>query len=107
MKRHITRNDLHGAKIAVPANALDYTLKFFEDDLIGYACGLYGWNYDAYEIGSVNLLTGYRCEGRRAKCADVVKIEETARRLFRDGALFDDGERYNARAILRPMIEAL
>lgn len=107
MKQHITRNDLHGVKIAVPACALHNALMFFENDLIGYACGVYGWNYDAYRIGGVNLLTGYRCEGRRAKIADVKEIEETARRLIEAGALYDDGERYNARAILRPMIEAL
>lgn len=29
----------------------------------GYNCGVYGWNYNAYDFGGVCLITGYRTRG--------------------------------------------
>lgn len=30
---------------------------------VGYNCGVYGWNFDAYDFGGVGLITGYRTRG--------------------------------------------
>lgn len=35
---------------------------------IAYTCGVYGWNFDVYEINGLTICTGYRnMPGRRAK----------------------------------------
>jgi hypothetical protein len=52
----------------------------------GYTCGLYGWNYDAYDLGGgVTLTTGYR--GMPGACLDYKKVrefEERARAIMND-----------------------
>jgi len=45
----------------------------------GYTCGLYGWNYDAYDLGGgVTLTTGYR--GMPGACLDYKKVREFEKR---------------------------
>lgn len=105
MTKQITRNQIHGIKKAVPYCALQTALKFY--DRSGYAAGVYGWNYDAYEIGSAAILTGYRPEGRKVDLNKCQEIERTAAALIAGGALMDPGKAYNARAILTAMIEQL
>lgn len=45
---------------------------------IAYTCGVYGWNFDVYEIHGLTICTGYRgMPGRRANNAE--KYEQAAR----------------------------
>lgn len=45
-----------------------------------YTCGVYGWNFDAYEVGGVLLCAGYRgMIGPRLEIAS--KYEQKARKI--------------------------
>lgn len=46
-----------------------------------YTCGVYGWNFDVYEVGGVTICTGYRnMPGERLKhCKE---YEKKARELW-------------------------
>lgn len=45
---------------------------------IAYTCGVYGWNFDVYEIHGLTICTGYRgMPGRTAN--NVRKYEQAAR----------------------------
>ena len=46
-----------------------------------YTCGVYGWNFDVYEVYDVTICTGYRgMPGRRA--SNVNEYEKKARAIF-------------------------
>ena len=48
----------------------------------GYACGVYGWNYDIYDVGGVAVCTGYRdMPGSDVPRWFVQKWEKRARRV--------------------------
>lgn len=48
---------------------------------IAYTCGVYGWNFDVYEIDGLTICTGYRgMPGRRANNIGV--YEEKARQIM-------------------------
>lgn len=45
---------------------------------IAYTCGVYGWNFDVYEIHGLTICTGYRgMPGRTA--SNIRKYEQAAR----------------------------
>ena len=45
---------------------------------IAYTCGVYGWNFDVYEVNGLTICTGYRgMPGRTAN--NVHKYEQAAR----------------------------
>ena len=45
---------------------------------VAYTCGVYGWNFDVYEVNGLTVCTGYRgMPGRRAN--NIGKYEEAAR----------------------------
>lgn len=53
---------------------------------IAYTCGVYGWNFDVYEVYGLTICTGYRnMPGPRAKNID--EYESRAREIMRDDAL--------------------
>ena len=46
-----------------------------------YTCGVYGWNFDVYELYGVTICTGYRgMVGRRAN--NIEEYEQRARKLM-------------------------
>lgn len=48
---------------------------------IAYTCGVYGWNFDVYEVYGVTICTGYRnMPGARLK--GIQEYEEKARAIF-------------------------
>lgn len=48
---------------------------------IAYTCGVYGWNFDVYEIDGLTICTGYRgMPGRRAN--NIGLYEEKAREIL-------------------------
>ena len=81
-KMRITRNDLRanfGKVLAVgycdAVNLLRYSSPF------GYACGVYGWNFDAYEVGGVAICTGYRPAGKSVKYDLLREYEAKAEKI--------------------------
>ena len=45
---------------------------------IAYTCGVYGWNFDVYEVNGLTICTGYRgMPGRRAN--NVCEYEQAAK----------------------------
>lgn len=45
---------------------------------VAYTCGVYGWNFDVYEVHGLTICTGYRnMPGRRAN--NIGKYEQAAR----------------------------
>ena len=50
---------------------------------IAYTCGVYGWNFDVYEVYGVTICTGYRgMPGERLK--EVATYEDKARAILED-----------------------
>ncbi len=48
---------------------------------IAYTCGVYGWNFDVYEIEGLTICTGYRgMPGRRAN--NIGEYEKKARLIM-------------------------
>lgn len=45
---------------------------------IAYTCGVYGWNFDVYEIHGLTICTGYRGMPRRT-ANNIRKYEQAAR----------------------------
>lgn len=51
-----------------------------------YTCGVYGWNFDVYDIYGVTICTGYRgMIGPR--CEKIAEYEEKAKAIFHDEKL--------------------
>lgn len=50
---------------------------------IAYTCGVYGWNFDVYEIDGLTICTGYR--GMPGRCANNIwEYEKKARAIMED-----------------------
>ena len=48
---------------------------------IAYTCGVYGWNFDVYEVYGVTICTGYRgMVGPR--CAGIAEYEKKAKEIL-------------------------
>ena len=62
MKR-ITRNEINKENmVAIGYCQAQAALNHFGYDYkVGYNAGIYGWNYDLYRIGGVDIVTGYNC----------------------------------------------
>ena len=55
---------------------------------IAYTCGVYGWNFDVYEVYGVTICTGYRgMVGPR--CEGIAEYEEKAKESLK-GTYFDE-----------------
>lgn len=51
----LTRNDLYNI-VVIP----QWEIKPFEPFKVGYACGVYGWNYNVYKVGKYCVVSGDR-----------------------------------------------
>lgn len=50
-------------------------------DPIAYTCGVYGWNFDVYEVYGLTICTGYRgMVGRRAN--NISEYEKKAEKIL-------------------------
>lgn len=60
---------------------LSYLLRGHEP--IAYTCGVYGWNYDVYEVYGLTICTGYRgMPGKRLE--SIVEYEKKADAIWCD-----------------------
>lgn len=59
--RKVTRSEINkNNMVALGYCQIQHTLNFFGEDFkIGYNAGIYGWNYDLYNINGVSVVTGY------------------------------------------------
>ena len=95
----VSRN--YSTVLKVPYCALQSLLS--HETPVSYTRGLYGWNYDVYNVGGVAIVTGYRnMPGARVPDSIVNQIEECARVLCNTSVDYE-----STRAALRNMIDLL
>lgn len=67
-KAKMTKNDVRMIAGGRPVLSADYTVACYLEEKgfepIGYNSGVYGWNYDVYEIENALICAGYRPCGR-------------------------------------------
>ena len=70
-----------------------------------YTCGVYGWNFDAYNVGGVLLCSGYRnMIGPRLDIAR--KFEERARKIDLMPIIWEEKKK-KAKRVWREFVKAL
>lgn len=75
-KLKMRRKDCAINTVSVGYCDLYYLLRFTSP--IGYNAGIYGWNWDYYEVNGLGITTGYRnLIGERAK--EITKYNELAK----------------------------
>ena len=73
-------------------------------DPVAYTRGIYGWNYDVYDINGTTICTGYRgMPGRRAN--NITDYEKKARAIADDYSLSYDTRKAEVMALLHEFCE--
>lgn len=82
MKFKTTRKAIvNGSNNIVCAGYCDLWYLLSNHSPIAYTCGVYGWNFDVYEIDGLTICTGYRgMPGRRAN--NIGAYEDKARQIM-------------------------
>lgn len=82
MKFKTTRKAIvNGSNNIVCAGYCDLWHLLSNHSPIAYTCGVYGWNFDVYEMDGLTICTGYRgMPGRRANNINV--YEQKAREIM-------------------------
>ena len=71
---------------------------------VAYTCGVYGWNYDAYNVYGITICTGYR--GMPGKLAhNVAAFERKARSIMVDRAFTDEEKNELREKLLKEFCE--
>ena len=78
MKNRLTRNDIKtfNNRLSIPYATLQSLLSYIQP--FGYNAGVYGWNFDCYNIDGVLLMTGYRAIGKTVDRSIIYKYEKQA-----------------------------
>lgn len=79
-----------------------YLLKY--EEATGYNAGVYGWNYDLYEMDGVAIITGYRGIGERVDHKLLERYELKAREIAKNWALGYETIRKQINKLLREWI---
>ena len=67
---------------------------------VAYTCGIYGWNFDVYEVYGVTICTGYRgMPGTRAE--GIHEYEKQAKEIWHNYNLSDEERKEKIETILR------
>ncbi len=73
----------NGSSNLVMAGYCDLATLLCNHSPIAYTCGVYGWNFDVYEVYGLTICTGYRgMPGRRAN--NIGEYEKKARSIMED-----------------------
>ena len=73
-------------------------------DPVAYTRGVYGWNYDVYDVNGVTICTGYRgMPGRRAN--NITDYEKKARAIEDDYSMPYEARREEVMALLQEFCE--
>ena len=90
MKLHTTRKAIvQNSPRIVSAGYCDlyYLLSCIEP--FAYTTGIYGWNFDAYEVDGLTICTGYRnVPGRTAN--NIEEFEQRARGIMHDARSYSE-----------------
>ena len=71
----------------------------------GYACGVYGWNFDVYEFNGTIITTGYRrMIGKTVDYALLKEYETAAEKIICDRALDDETKKRQVDALLQDLL---
>ena len=72
---------------------------------VAYTAGVYGWNFDVYELYGVIICTGYRrMPGKRAR--KVREYEQSAKEVYNNSTLSFDEKEQTIERILKEFIKA-
>lgn len=84
MKYRTTRKAIvNGSAHMISIGYCDAASLLINHQPIAYTAGVYGWNFDVYEIDGVTICTGYR--GMPGRCAyDVREWDRKARAILDD-----------------------
>lgn len=64
MNIKLTKTDLrNNFGVIISCGYAELSNLLYGKEKAGYNCGVYGWNYNAYNFGGVGLITGYRTRG--------------------------------------------
>ena len=100
MKKKITRqfiNSFFSNVIKVGYCDLHYLLSY--EQAFGYNAGVFGWNWDAYNLYGVIIVTGYRnLVGRQADGVD--EYEEKARAIIQNRGISESERRDQVNKLL-------
>lgn len=94
----------YGKKLAIDYCGAQFLLSNHAP--IAYTCGVYGWNFDVYDIDGVTICTGYRGMVGKSVNYDVLcEYENAARAAVHDSALPYEERRERVEKLLREFLE--
>jgi hypothetical protein len=77
MKFKTTVNELkNGYNYVIQAGYCELQSLLSYKDAVAFTCGLYGWNFDVYDINGIAIVTGYRGMFSKNSKADYKLIRE-------------------------------
>ena len=72
---------------------------------VAYTCGVYGWNFDVYDVYGVTICTGYRgMVGKRAN--GIRECERLAKSIYYDDSIPYEEKRERIENVLKAFIKA-
>ncbi len=82
------------------AGYCDLQWLLYNHEADAYTSGVYGWNFDVYEVYGVTICTGYRgMVGPR--CEGIAEYEQKAEAIWRDSSLTYEEAREKIEELLR------
>lgn len=105
MKFKTTRKAIvNGSSNLVCAGYCDLAHLLTFHDPIAYTAGVYGWNFDVYEVHGLTICTGYRnMPGRRAN--NIREFEEKAKAIRNDWGKPYEQQKAEINELLRQFCE--
>lgn len=93
---------LAGSKNVKSAGYCELSALLRNHDPIAYTCGVYGWNFDVFEVYGVTICTGSRSMPGE-KLEGVEEYEEKARALWKDKAIPFETRQKEIESLLREL----
>ena len=105
MKIKTTRKAIvNGSYNLVSAGYCDLYYLLRNHEPIAYTCGVYGWNFDCYEVYGLTICTGYRnMPGRTAR--NISHYEKLAREIASDYKIPWEEQREKIEKLLKEFCE--
>lgn len=95
-----------GRIIAIGYCSAEWLLKGY--DPIAYTCGVYGWNFDVYNVEGVTICTGYRgMPGKRVDYDKLTAAEVAAQKIWCNYKIPYEDRKAKVTALLHEVIEAV
>ena len=70
---------------------------------IAYNCGVYGWNFDMYDVYGVAICTGYRNLPNAQILVNYEEYEKTAKKIERDYSLSYEEQNAKIETLLKEL----